>query len=285
MKTSTKAQSDKKRTISYKAQGTAGLMGVADKAASDQRSVVEVERPAGASPYVFVCDHASNFIPAGYGTLGLDAAELTRHIAWDPGALPVARELSSALDATLIHSGISRLVIDCNRPVDAPDLFWTVSETTVIPGNQKLDEAARAERIALAYTPFHEAIDRVVRQRLAAGRETWLVSIHSFTPRYKGVVRPWHVGIIHDADERLSAPLITQLAQIKTITVGDNEPYSPADRVYFTLEKHARSRGLPCAMIEIRNDEISGEAGQRMWVERLTGIFRSLRPEPSKEAA
>lgn len=259
-------------------------MGVAEQAASETVSAVEVERLDGASPYVFVCDHASNFVPNQYGTLGLDASELTRHIAWDPGALPVSRGLSSALDATLIHSGISRLVIDCNRPVDASDLFWTVSETTVIPGNQNLDEAARAERIALAYTPFHDAIDRIVAQRLSAGRETWLVSVHSFTPIYKGVSRPWHIGIIHDADERLSTPLANRLRQMKGITVGDNEPYSPADRVYFTLERHARSRGLPCAMIEIRNDEIADEVGQRAWVERLAGILRQIEPDDASPA-
>jgi len=254
-------------------------MGVAQKAASEAVRPVELERLDGTSPFVFVCDHASNFVPAEFGTFGLDASELTRHIAWDPGALPVARGLSSALDATLIHSGISRLVIDCNRPVDAPDLIWSVSETTVIPGNQHLDAKAKADRIKLAYTPFHEAIDRVFKDRLAAGRETWLVSVHSFTPIYKGVSRPWHIGIIHDADERLSAPLMDGLQTLKDITVGDNEPYSPADRVYFTLEKHARSRGLPCAMIEIRNDEIAGETGQRKWVERLAGILSDLQPE------
>jgi len=253
-------------------------MGVADQAASESVRPVEIERLGGASPFVFVCDHASNYIPPAFGTLGLDVSELTRHIAWDPGALPVARGLSSTLDATLIHSGISRLVIDCNRPVDAPDLFWTISETTVIPGNQNLGDEAKRDRIRLAYTPFHEAIDRVVSNRLAKGRETWLVSIHSFTPVYRGVPRPWHIGIIHDADERLSAPLISRLIRIEGIVVGENEPYSPADRVYFTLEKHARSRGLPRAMIEIRNDEIGDEAGQRKWAERLADIFRVLNP-------
>lgn len=251
-------------------------MGVAEQAASEAFQPVEIERLDGSSPYVLVCDHASNFVPAEFGTLGLDPTELDRHIAWDPGALPVARGLSAALDATLIHSGVSRLVIDCNRPVDAPDLFWTVSETTVIPGNQNLNEAASARRIALAYAPFHDAIERTVEDRLAAGRETWLVSIHSFTPVYKGVARPWHIGIIHDADERLSSPLMKRLSEIAGVTVGDNEPYSPRDRVYFTLEKHARARGLPCAMIEIRNDDIADGTGQRIWAERLASIFREL---------
>ena len=258
-------------------------MGVAGTERSAGVNAVKVHNRDGASPFVLLCDHASNFIPAAYGTLGLDASELSRHIAWDPGALPVASMMAAALDAPLVQSCISRLVIDCNRPLDAPDLIWTVSESTVIPGNQNNDAADRATRIALAYTPFHDAIDALVSQRLARGQETWLVSVHSFTPVYNGIARPWHIGIIHDADERLSAPTIAALRQIDGITVGVNEPYSPADRVYFTLEKHARSRGLPCAMIEIRNDEISGEAGQRKWAERLTGIFKSLRVVSSEQ--
>jgi len=267
-------------------------MGVAGAERSETVEAVKVHNRDGASPFVLLCDHASNFVPPAYGTLGLDPFELTRHIAWDPGALPVASMLADALDATLVQSCISRLIVDCNRPLDAPDLFWTVSESTVIPGNQAIDGAAAAARIGLAYTPFHEAIDTVVQERLERGQETWLVSVHSFTPVYNGVARPWQIGIIHDFEERLSAPMIAALRLVEGITVGVNEPYSPADRVYFTLEKHARSRGLPCAMIEIRNDEISGEAGQRKWAERLTGILQSLRvvsaqrqpPEMSRKA-
>lgn len=238
-----------------------------------------MHNPDGESPFLLVCDHASNFIPAEYGMLGLDPSQLTRHIAWDPGALPVAQHLAHMLDATLIQSCVSRLVIDCNRPLDAGNLFWTVSEGTIIPGNQDLDEIQRLGRIKAAYTPFHETIDSVVRQRLAGGRETWIVSIHSFTPTYHGVSRPWHIGIIHDDDERLAAPMIAALQRIGGLTVGINEPYSPADKVYFTLERHARSRDLPCAMIEIRNDEIGNEAGQRMWAQRLAGILKDLQPE------
>ncbi|TIS81757.1 MAG: N-formylglutamate amidohydrolase, partial [Mesorhizobium sp.] len=121
-----------------------------------------------------------------------------------------------------------------------------------------------------------------IEQRLALGQETRLVSVHSFTPVYKGRTRPWHIGIIHDDDRRLAAPLISALKRLSGVTVGVNEPYSPADRVYFTLERHARSRGLACAMIEIRNDEISGETGQRKWADLLTGIFSNLEPEEAR---
>ncbi len=239
---------------------------------------VGVTNPGGSSPFVLTCDHASNFLPAEFGTLGLAAEDLSRHIAWDPGALPVARRMAAALDATLVETRISRLVIDCNRPLDAPDLVPPVSETTIIPGNAGLSDSERAERIALSWRPFHDTIADIIDDRQARGQETRLVSVHSFTPVYKGRSRPWHIGIIHDDDRRLAAPLIAALQRLAGVTVGVNEPYSPADRVYFTLERHARSRGLACAMIEIRNDEISGETGQRKWADLLTGIFSDLEP-------
>ncbi len=243
---------------------------------------VGVTNPGGSSPFVLTCDHASNFLPAEFGTLGLPAEDLSRHIAWDPGALPVARRMAAALDATLIETRISRLVIDCNRPLDAPDLVPPVSETTVIPGNAGLSDTQRAERIALSWRPFHDTIADIIDDRQPRGQETRLVSVHSFTPVYKGKNRPWHIGIIHDEDRRLASPLIAALKRLAGVTVGVNEPYSPSDRVYFTLERHARSRGLPCAMIEIRNDEISGEAGQRKWADLLTGIFLDLEPEAAR---
>jgi predicted N-formylglutamate amidohydrolase len=246
---------------------------------------VRVTNPGGSSPFVMTCAHASNFLPPEFGTLGLAAEQLARHIAWDPGALPVARRMAEALDATLVETRISRLVIDCNRPLDAPDLVPPVSETTAIPGNASLSEKQRAARIALSWQPFHDAVASIIDKRQARGLETRLVSIHSFTPVYKGMSRPWHIGIIHDEDRRLAAPLIAALQRLAGVTVGVNEPYSPADRVYFTLERHARPRGLPCAMIEIRNDEISDEAGQRKWADLLTGIFSDLEPSSGSQGS
>lgn len=237
---------------------------------------VRVHNPEGAGAYVLICDHASNYLPPEFGTLGLEPAQLERHIAWDPGALPVALALSDALDAPLVQSCISRLVIDCNRPLDAESLFWTLSEDTVIPGNTSIDAAERDRRIALAYQPFHAAIEALIGRRLKAGKTTYVVSVHSFTPIYNGVSRPWHIGIIHDGDDRLAAPLIDAFERIPGINVGVNEPYSPADKVYFTIEEHARSRGLPCAMIEIRNNEIGDQSGQRKWAELLARLLSDI---------
>jgi predicted N-formylglutamate amidohydrolase len=237
---------------------------------------VRVTNRGGRSPFVLTCDHASNFLPPQYGTLGLAVSDMSRHIAWDPGALPVAMRMSRLLDAPLVESCFSRLLIDCNRPLDAPDLIPAVSETTTIQANADLSEQERERRIALSWQPFHAAIDALLDERRAPRLPTALVSIHSFNPTYFGKNRPWQIGVIHDEDTRFAEPLISALQQVQGIDVGINEPYSPADRVYFTLEKHARSRDLPCAMIEIRNDEIADMADQGKWADLLAGTFSGL---------
>jgi predicted N-formylglutamate amidohydrolase len=243
------------------------------KAVDGQAAPVRVRNRAGGGPFLILCDHASHYIPPEYGTLGLGAEERVSHIAWDPGALPVAERLAGALDATLVESCISRLVADCNRPLDAPDLVPEISERTAIPGNYGLAAAELDRRVAITHAPYHAAIENMVEERLAAGRRTLLLALHSFTPVYKGVSRPWQIGVIHDEDMRLAGPVLTALSAFEEIVVGDNEPYSPADRVYYTLERHARPRGLPCVMIEIRNDEIRDKRGQRRWADLLAGIL------------
>ena len=230
----------------------------------------------GKSPYVFVCEHASNYIPERFDGLGLDPESLIAHIAWDPGAVEVARQLSEQLDAPLLEATYSRLLIDCNRPLDARDLIPEISETTVIPGNHDLNSLERTARIDLSHRPFHRRIEEVIHKRAARGLASWIVTIHSFTPIYKGVSRRWPIGIIHDADARIAEPLIAALEKDNSLNVGVNEPYSPADRVYYTLERHARPRNAPCAMIEIRNDEIATRETQQAWAMRLAAIFNEI---------
>jgi len=240
------------------------------------KGLVRVTNRDGTSPFVIICEHATNYLPPELGRLGLSDTDMLRHIAWDPGALPVSLKMSELLDAAIVEAGVSRLAIDCNRPLDAPDLIPPVSETTPIPGNAALTEQQRAGRIAMSWQPFHDTVEELVAERLSAGRATWLVTVHSFTPVYKGIARPWQIGILHDDDERLSAPLIAALRRAGNLTVGDNQPYSPADRVYFTLERHARAHGLPCTMIEIRNDEILGGKEQQSWAERLAALLATI---------
>src|SRR5690606_7575667 len=167
---------------------------------SDGQAAVRVINSGGTSPFVIVCDHASNRIPEKYGDLGLSHSERLSHIAWDPGALAVSLALSDRLDAPLVQSTVSRLIIDRNRDIDAPDLIWTLSEATHIAANQGLDAAERHYRIEHFHRPYHAAIDTLLEARRRAGVETILVCMHSFTPVYHGVPRPWPIGLIHGVD-------------------------------------------------------------------------------------
>ncbi len=238
---------------------------------AEEVAVAAIDRPLGAAPFVLICEHASNAFPSRYGTLGLTAAERESHIAWDPGALAVAQRLSTRLDAPLIHATISRLVIDLNRDPEAPDSIAAVSESTAVAGNAGLATAARAERVAAVYRPFHDAVDRFLGARRAPTRA--IVSMHSFTPIYRGVARPWHVGLIHDADDRLAMRVAAGLSRDPSLVVGLNQPYSPADRVFHTLDRHAVRRGLPPLMIEVRNDLIRDAGGQDAWAGRLAPLI------------
>lgn len=235
--------------------------------ASGEGPAVEVRE--GRGPLVFVCEHAANRLPASLGDLGLAPSDLQRHIAWDPGAQPVATKLALALGGDLIAQRFSRLVIDCNRDPVLPDAITALSETTPIPGNAGLTPAARQLRIDEVWTPFHDAVAARLDARQAARRATALVTIHTFNPVYRGVSRPWHVGIISTEDRSFADAMLMALGREEGLVVGDNEPYSPKDNVDYTIRRHGLNRGLPHVMIEIRNDLVMDEAGQAEWAERL----------------
>ena len=236
------------------------------------RSPVVVENPEGAGPFVIVCDHASNRIPEDCQSFGFAADVLETHIAWDPGALAVARRLSHRLDAPLIWPDVSRLVIDCNRAPDASSLIVVESEGRKVEANRGVSAAERARRLDRIHRPYHEAIHACLKRR-AARFTTALIAIHSFTPVYFGEARPWQVGIVFGDDRRMADLLIRGLKASPAPTVGINQPYSPADQVYYTVERHAGPRRLLAAMIEIRNDEIGDATGQRRWADQLANIL------------
>jgi predicted N-formylglutamate amidohydrolase len=252
------------------------------------RSLVVAENPEGRGSFVILCDHASNRIPEAYQSFGFAEEALQRHIAWDPGALAVARLLSAKLDAPLFWPDASRLIVDCNRAADAPSLIVTESEGRPVPANRGLDEEERSRRLANIHAPYHAAIDTCLARRVADGRATALIAIHSYTPVYFGKARPWQIGILFDDNRRLADLLIRELRTDPALNVGINQPYSPADGVYYTLSRHAGPRGLPAVMIEIRNDEIGDEAGELSWADRLARIFVAVEPRlvgASHEAA
>ncbi|MGB3337483.1 MAG: N-formylglutamate amidohydrolase [Devosia sp.] len=244
---------------------------------SGQKSVL-VSNARGASPFVIVCDHASNRIPKKYGTLGLTPSERLSHIAWDPGALTVSHKLSDLLDAPLVQSTVSRIVIDCNRGLDAPDLIWTLSEATRIAANENLGADERQYRIDRFHRPYHASIETLLEARRHAGQETILVCMHSFTPVYHGVARPWPIGVIHGLDTGYTKALFDALqTEDPGLDVGWNEPYAALNGVTLTLEKHGDGRGLDATMIEIRNDEILEPAGVTLWSTRLARCLETAR--------
>ncbi|UXN73880.1 N-formylglutamate amidohydrolase [Devosia sp. A8/3-2] len=241
---------------------------------------VQVLNAQGQSPFVIVCDHASNRLPAKYGDLGLSQTERVSHIARDPGALAVSRELSQMLDAPLVQSTVSRLIIDCNRDLDAPDLIWTLSEATRIAANEAIDAQERQYRITHFHQPYHASIETLLEARRHAGQETVLVCMHSFTPVYHGVARPRpiHGGLIHGADTSYTKGLFEALQnEAPDMNIGWNEPYAALNGVTLTLEKHGDGRGLDATMIEIRNDEILEPAGVSLWADRLARCLEAAR--------
>lgn len=239
----------------------------------DEPAAVLVDHPSGSSDLFLTCDHAGRRMPRRLGQLGLPDAELERHIAYDIGARAVAVRLADALDATLIAQVYSRLVIDCNRDPAVASSIPEISEVTEIPGNRGLTEAARAARRREIFEPYHAAIAAVLDARATAGRPTALVAVHSFTPVYKGEVRPWHAAVLYNRDARLSLLLKRLLEEEGGLVIGDNQPYFVSDLTDYTIPVHAERRGLPYLELEIRQDLIATEAGQREWAERLTRLL------------
>jgi predicted N-formylglutamate amidohydrolase len=231
------------------------------------------ENTAGRSPFLLTCDHYGRLIPRALGELGLPASELTRHIAWDIGIAEVAEQLAKHLDAHLIAQRYSRLVIDCNRPPCVASSIPVLSEATAVPGNEGLTPVAAQARRQAIFEPYHRRIAEAIDQRLRDGVPTVLVSLHSFTPIYAGIARPWHVSTLYHRDTRLP-PLLLQLFRGEgDLVVGDNEPYAVSDETDYTIPIHGEARGLMNSGIEIRQDLIADQAGERQWAERLARIF------------
>ena len=256
---------------------TSLLLGV-----SDTPPVFELNA-TGRSPFLFTSDHYGRLIPKPLGDLGLPETELTRHIAWDIGIAGVADRLSNMLGAHLIAQRYSRLVIDCNRPPRVASSIPRLSEATTIPGNEGLSREDAELRRRAIFDPYHRRIDEVIDRRLAAKRPTILVSLHSFTPVYAGVRRPWHIGTLYHRDKALPPLLLKALRAEGDLVIGDNEPYAVSDETDHTIPVHGEARGLTNSGIEIRQDLIADQSGQQQWAERLARILgeieATLRPE------
>ena len=235
----------------------------------------EIVNAQGSADAVLVCDHASNRIPRKLASLGLTPDQLLQHIAWDPGAADVARRLATRIDAPLILGGYSRLVIDLNRPLASPESIPEQSAGVPVSGNCGLTPQARAGRVAALFEPYHQAIERLLERR--AGQPTLLFSIHSFTPVLGDERRPWPISVAYGRDRRLADLLRPALELRGDLLVGNNQPYGVDDEHDYTLPTHGEGRGIPHAMIEIRQDGLSTPADIAGWVECLADAYEHLR--------
>jgi len=228
---------------------------------------------------LLLCDHARNTLPEEYGSLGLPAAEFERHIAYDIGAEALTRKLAARLGVPAVHSCFSRLLIDPNRGEDDPTIVMRLSDGTVIPANHPIDAGEITNRIERFHAPYHAAIDVMLDTMIGSGVNPMVFSIHSFTPTWKGLARPWQVGFLWDNDPRLSRFLIDGLQREPSLTVGNNEPYDGALK-NDTMYRHATRRGLAQALLEVRQDLIADDTGVEMWSDYLAPLLEQANTIP-----
>lgn len=236
---------------------------------ADDPPVYTLCQTAGASPYVITADHAGHAIPQALGSLGMAATDLDRHIAWDIGVAGLAEQLAEQLDAFAILQAYSRLVIDCNRAPGTAQSIVSESERTPIPGNIGICASAAEVRADAIFHPYHDRIRAELDARAALGRLTVLLALHSFTPTYLGVPRPWHLGVLYHRDARLGHLLLDRARREPGLVVGDNEPYAVSDATDYGIPVHGEQRGIAHVELEIRQDLIAGAGGQTAWAARL----------------
>lgn len=224
---------------------------------------------------VLLADHAMNRLPAAYGSLGLPESAFHRHIAFDIGIEGLTRRLAAMLGVPAVLGGFSRLLIDPNRGEDDPTLIMKISDGAIIPGNYPIGDEEWTHRLDTFHRPYHRAVERVITRAGASGRAPLVLSLHSYTPAWKGAPRPWHAAVLWDSDDRAVLPLIDLLRRPGDILVGDNEPYDGALRGD-TMYRHCMTTGTPHALLEVRQDLIADEAGIDAWAERLAPIFAEL---------
>lgn len=247
--------------------------------AQDEPPPAELFNEGGNASILLVCDHAGRRIPKALGDLGVEAAAFERHIAWDIGAAEVARRLAVRLDCPLVYSNYSRLVVDVNRRPDDPTCMPEESDGTKVPGNFNLSDALRTVRLEQVHEPYHRLVDErlvVLRQRGVPA----VISVHSFTPVFKTIERPWHIGVLWNRDGRLAEPLMKRLAELD-IVVGDNQPYSGQDEHGYTLPRHVERLGIPHVLLEIRQDLIDTRRGAEEWSEKLYTALGPLLADPA----
>ena len=242
---------------------------------------VETVNAGGRSPFVLTCEHAGRAVPESLGDLGgVAQADMDRHIAWDVGAEGLSRQLSTLLDAPLVLQRYSRLVVDCNRPFEAPDCFPAESDGTPVPANVGLTQSDRRQRFEEIHQPFHHELAQLLDERSASGAASVLVSMHSFTPRLAGGPhRPWHLGVLAHRDRRLADSFLKEFQQrYPDVPSTYNQPYVVDDLTDYTIPVHGEARGIPHLLLEIRNDLIADSEGHEAWAALIAETLAVAHP-------
>ncbi|MBB4006696.1 N-formylglutamate amidohydrolase [Allorhizobium taibaishanense] len=230
---------------------------------------------------VLLADHAMNRLPPDYGRLGLPDSAFERHIAYDIGVEGLTRHLAARLGVPAAMTCFSRLLIDPNRGEDDPTLIMKISDGAIVPGNHPITAEQWQHRIETFHRPYHQAVSQLLADVAAeSGKAPLVLSLHSYTPAWKGVPRPWHAAVLWDTDHRAVYPLIEALRAPGDILVGDNEPYDGALKGD-TMYRHCMITGMPHALLEVRQDLIGDEAGILAWADRLEPIFSTLNANPA----
>ena len=240
----------------------------------------EIVSPDAPAPFLLICDHASNRVPASLGDLGVPKPAFAMHVAWDIGAADAAHHLSRRFNATLIHTNYSRLVIDCNRRPDSHNLCPPTSDGVEVPANCGLPKDELQRRIDLLHRPYHDAVEAWIAERRKTGHVPAIVSIHSCTPVMAGFHRPWHLGILWNQDERIARPLIQRLSLDTSICVGDNQPYTGKTQSGYSIPFHAERNRLPHVMVEIRQDLIGTRAEAERWADIFGDALAPILADP-----
>lgn len=198
-----------------------------------------------AEQVLVTCEHASNRLPAGFG---LDAGLLDLHIAWDPGALPVARYLARRFSAQLWQGRYSRLVVDLNRAVGNQVLMRQRSDGHPIPFNQGLSAQDRAKRVDKYYRPYREGVMEAADALISAHGRCVHICVHTFTPTLAGNERGNDIGLLHDPrwgiERAVCSELREHLDHETDYVTWFNRPYSgtadgilPAMRLRYDPER------------------------------------------------
>ena len=238
----------------------------------------EIFNEGGNAPILLLVEHAGEEVPTELNDLGLSASDKQRHIWYDIGIKPIARQLAKRWDAVCLMGRYSRLLVDLNREPTMASCIPEASDGTEVPANLNISDEDRSDRIDQYFWPYHNKAEALVEQMKAKfGTKFQIISLHSMTHEMRGVYRPWEISVLWEWDDRISRPLLRSLRSDPSLTIGENVPYSARDPEGTSCRWHGARHGIPHVLIELRQDLIADQAGQALWGQILAQHFENAR--------